>query len=117
LHEARLGAVRDALSDGRELSAGDVSGLLGLPAEASEHLLAELNVDDSVVSVVTEAGDVTYRNASLKMRIDEVARAAGLDALGETAATDGAHTAADAGQSPGEQTSPRPDSSLGSRPR
>jgi hypothetical protein len=100
LHEARLGAVRDALSDGRELSANDVSSLLALPPEASEHLLAELNVDDSVMSTVTDAGDVTYRTASLKMRIDEVARAAGLEDLGESATPDETHPAGRAGQNP-----------------
>ncbi len=85
LHEARLGAVRDALGGGQELGAADVSRLLALPAAESELLLAELNVDDSVTSTVTETGDVTYRTASLKMRIDEVARAAGLEHLDEAA--------------------------------
>ncbi len=107
LNEARLGAIRDVLSDGRELSANDVSSLLALPPETSEHLLAELNVEDSVMSTVTETGDVTYRNASLRMRIDEAARAAGLEDLEETAASDDARKAAETAQNPSQRGRPR----------
>jgi hypothetical protein len=101
LHEARLGALRDTLGHGRELSANDVSRLLALPAETSENLLAELNVDDSITSTVTEAGDVTYRTASLRMRIDEAARAAGLDETGEQASANEEDAASRPNPTPG----------------
>jgi hypothetical protein len=103
IHEARLSAVRDALATGRELSASDVTQMLALPPAASDELLAELNVDDSIMSTVTDAGDVTYRTASLKLRIEEAARAAGVDRLPDEdaeALEQGPKATAKAGEAP-----------------
>ncbi len=100
LHEARLGALRDALASGRELRAADVTRLLALPPEQSELLLAELNVDDSVLSTITDGGDVAYRTANLRLRIEDAARAAGLDEV-ESPASEASVEAPDGAEEPG----------------
>lgn len=110
LHAARRGAVRDAIQGGRELSASDVTKLFALPPPQAEALLAELNVDDSIMSTVTDTGDVTYRTANLKLRIEEAARAAGLP---PSAAADEVAI----GDSPSSQAADRAPSPPGTRSR
>jgi hypothetical protein len=62
LDAAWQSAVRDILeSSGRELTAGELAGLLDVKQPQAEALLAALNVDDQVASRVTEDGDVAYR--------------------------------------------------------
>jgi|SRR5690554_4209629 hypothetical protein len=72
LRRAQLSAARDVLGGARrDLTAQDIARYLELPLPQTEQLLTELNVDDSIVSEVTDAGEVTYRLAPLRLRVDE----------------------------------------------
>lgn len=81
IRRAQLSAARDVLGGStRGLTAQDMARYLELPVAPTERLLAELNVDDSIVSEVTDAGEVTYRLAPLRMRIDEAFERSRIDA-------------------------------------
>ncbi len=72
LRLAQLSAARDVLGGARrDLTAQDIARYLELPLGQAEQLLTELNVDDSIVSEVTDAGEVTYRLAPLRLRVDD----------------------------------------------
>lgn len=72
LEEAHLTAARDVLRlSGRELTAEDLARHLDFSLPLTERLLVRLNTDDSVISDVTDEGEVTYRFASLRARVEE----------------------------------------------
>src|SRR5690606_36819176 len=73
LEKARLNAAHDVLRlSQRELTAEELARYLDLPLFLTESVLAQLNVDDSVTSHVTDEGEVTYRIAPLRARIEEL---------------------------------------------
>lgn len=69
--QAQLSAARDVLTGSeRAITAPKLAHVLELPIDVTERLLAELNVEDTVMSEITDAGEVTYRMAPLRLRVE-----------------------------------------------